>query len=92
MIGMASSLKSIEHSGNQRTSSTRLPSISLDRISSHSHQESRCMNIKNSQENFLSNNNKSIDQNSVMNKTRSALKHFSTPSLGEISNQSDMIR
>ncbi len=40
--------------------------------------------------NFFSNNNQSIDQSLTNNRIRIPTKHYSTPSLGEISNDSDV--
>jgi hypothetical protein len=83
---MSITSKSTECISNQKpivTSSIQCPSISSD---------SCRINRNILQENFVSNNDKSVDQNLSINKTKLASKHISTPSLGEISNDSDFVR
>jgi len=68
------------------SSSVRLPSLSLDRISIHSQQEPRNMNI-----NIPNKSTDQLDQTSLISKTKLSPKHLSTPSLGELSTDSDFL-
>jgi hypothetical protein len=73
-----------------KNSASRKPSISNDIIS----QDSASINTNMiPQLSLISSTNKSIDQldqNSTINRIKIPTKHFSTPSLGEISNDSDV--
>lgn len=77
---------------NRNTPATiRLPSLSLEKISAHSQLDSWHV-----PQLYLATNqhtNKSVDQldqNFLANRTKLPLKHLSTPSLGDISNDSDL--
>jgi hypothetical protein len=63
--------------------------MSSDKMSTHSHEP---WNTNTSQQNLLSTNEKSIGQNLLTNKLKLPTKHLSTPSLGEISMDSDVMR
>lgn len=69
----------------------RLPSISIDKMSVHSQQESWPMNTTIPPASLVSNKSMDqLDQTLAENRTKMPSKHFSTPSLGEISNDSDV--